>query len=138
MTHTLNAAIIIILGIDHLPSLFLHVSFITSDTHTNTIRTLRTTKTITVAAIPNNKNPKKYIKNIFVDFVPQRFMTVFIKHLSVGVERKTIAKLLKNIEVTATELLGFETAMFTSGGVLLKERDDKTMKSKIVDNLFFS
>ncbi len=28
--------------------------------------------------------------------------------------------------------------MVTSGGVLLKEIDHKTMKSKIIDNLFFA
>jgi predicted Rossmann fold flavoprotein len=85
-----------------------------------------------------NKNPKKSIKNIFVDFMPQRFAVVFMKYLGVGVERKAIVKLLKNIEVTATGLLGFDSAMVTSGGVSLKEIDDKTMKSKIIDNLFFS
>ena len=34
--------------------------------------------------------------------------------------------------------LGFESAIVTSGGVSLKEIDDKTMKSKIVENLFFA
>ncbi len=85
-----------------------------------------------------NKNPKKSIKNLFVDFIPQKLATVFIKYLGIGFERKTTAKFLKNIEVITTGLLGFETAMATSGGVLLKEIDDKTMKSKIIDNLFFS
>jgi len=34
--------------------------------------------------------------------------------------------------------LGFETAIVTAGGVSLKEIDSKTMKSKLVDNLFFA
>ncbi len=80
--------------------------------------------------------------------MPQRLIPVFIKNLGLEAdrqasnlakkEREAIAKLLKNIEVVATELLGFNSAMATSGGVLLKEIDDKTMKSKIIDNLFFA
>lgn len=95
-----------------------------------------------------NKNPKKFIKGLLADFMPQRFIPIFIKNSDLGAdrqvnnitkkEREAIAKLLKNIEVVATELLGFDSAMVTSGGVLLKEIDDKTMKSKIIDNLFFS
>ncbi|MEK7573966.1 MAG: NAD(P)/FAD-dependent oxidoreductase [Patescibacteria group bacterium] len=94
------------------------------------------------------KNPKKSLKNLLTDFMPQRLIPVFIKNLGLEAdrqasnlakkEREAIAKLLKNIEVVATELLGFNSAMATSGGVLLKEIDDKTMKSKIIDNLFFA
>ena len=35
-------------------------------------------------------------------------------------------------------LLGFETAIVTSGGVSLKEIDSKTMESKLIKNLFFA
>ena len=35
-------------------------------------------------------------------------------------------------------LLGFENAIVTSGGVSLKEIDSKTMKSKIIENLFLA
>jgi len=34
--------------------------------------------------------------------------------------------------------LGFEMAIVTSGGVSLKEIDSKTMKSKLIENLFFA
>ena len=80
--------------------------------------------------------------------MPQRFIPIFIKNSGLEAdrqinnitkkEREAIAKLLKNIEVVATELLGFNSAMVTSGGVSLKEIDHKTMRSKIIDNLFFS
>ena len=53
-------------------------------------------------------------------------------------ERRNLVKLLKNLEMTANKLLGFESAIITTGGISLKEIDDKTMKSKIVDNLFFA
>ena len=40
--------------------------------------------------------------------------------------------------MTAIALLDFNVAMATSGGILLKEIDSKTMKSKLVENLFFA
>ncbi|MDP2909836.1 MAG: NAD(P)/FAD-dependent oxidoreductase [bacterium] len=95
-----------------------------------------------------DENPKKLIKSFLTDFMPKRFIPVFLKNSGLEgdkkindvakKERKIIARLLKNIEVTATELLGFDSAMVTRGGVSLKEIDDKTMRSKIIDNLFFS
>jgi hypothetical protein len=95
-----------------------------------------------------NKNPKKFLKSLLVDFMPQRFITLFIKELGIEAdkqanninkkERKDLIRLLKNMEVVVTELLGFDWAMVTSGGILLKEIDGKIMKSKIIDNLFFA
>ena len=35
-------------------------------------------------------------------------------------------------------VLGFDKAIVTSGGIFLKEIDSKTMKSKIIENLFFA
>jgi len=40
--------------------------------------------------------------------------------------------------MTVEGLLGFEPAIVTSGGISLREIDDKTIKSKIIDNLFFA
>jgi predicted Rossmann fold flavoprotein len=53
-------------------------------------------------------------------------------------ERKILVKLLKEINMTAVGLLDFNAAIVTSGGVMLKEIDSKTMKSKIIENLFFA
>jgi len=53
-------------------------------------------------------------------------------------ERAMIVKFLKNIELTPEEVLGFDGAMVTRGGVDLKEIDHKTMKSKIIENLYFA
>jgi len=95
-----------------------------------------------------DENPRKSVKVFLSNFMPLRLVDGFIKNLGIDLykqtnnvtkkERMDIAKLLKNIKVTATGLLGFESAMVTSGGVSLKEIDDKTMKSKIIDNLFFA
>ena len=52
-------------------------------------------------------------------------------------ERHSLVKLLKNLEITVRGLLGWEEAIVTKGGISLKEIDDKTMKSKVINNLFF-
>ena len=54
------------------------------------------------------------------------------------IERGIITKVLKNFELTAEDVFGFDQAMVTRGGISLKEIDHKTMKSKIIDNLFFA
>jgi len=40
--------------------------------------------------------------------------------------------------MTVIGLAGFEKAIITTGGVDLKQIDGKTMKSKIIDNLYFA
>jgi predicted Rossmann fold flavoprotein len=79
--------------------------------------------------------PKKMIETI-VDLVgidPKRKINFVTKE-----ERKNLAKLIKNLELTVSGLLGFDQAMVTSGGVNLKEINPKTMQSKILNNLFFA
>ena len=53
-------------------------------------------------------------------------------------ERQKLAKLLKGMEMQVSGLLGFGMAIITSGGVSLGEIDSKTMKSKLIDNLFLA
>ena len=53
-------------------------------------------------------------------------------------ERQRLVKIFKNIEMTVEKLSGFEKAIITKGGISLKEIDSKTMKSKLIDNLFFA
>ncbi|MDD3655936.1 MAG: NAD(P)/FAD-dependent oxidoreductase [Atribacterota bacterium] len=53
-------------------------------------------------------------------------------------ERKRLVHLLKELELTPTELLGFPWAMITCGGVSLREVDPGTMVSKKVKNLYFA
>jgi hypothetical protein len=91
---------------------------------------------------------KKTIKNILSIFVPERFSEVILDIAAIDkdkiannmskTEKEKIIKILKNFEVTVEDILGFEGAMVTRGGISLKEIDHKTMKSKIVDNLFFA
>ena len=51
-------------------------------------------------------------------------------------DRKEFVKLLKALPLTITGLMGFERAVIADGGIPLSEVDTKTMKSKVVDNLY--
>lgn len=53
-------------------------------------------------------------------------------------ERMGLVNLLKNFTVDITDFRPIEEAVITSGGVNVKEIDPKTMKSKLVDNLYFA
>lgn len=52
-------------------------------------------------------------------------------------QRQALAHLLKHFTVNVSGFRPVEEAIITSGGVDVKELDPKTMKSKIVDNLYF-
>ena len=53
-------------------------------------------------------------------------------------QRSSLVRLIKNFEVNVSDFRPIEEAIVTSGGVNVKEIDPKTMKSKIVDNLYFA
>jgi len=53
-------------------------------------------------------------------------------------ERKKILHLIKEFTLSVKGLVGFEKAVVTCGGVKLKEIDPKTMRSKLIDNLYFA
>ena len=94
------------------------------------------------------KYQKKLFKNSLDDLLPQKMIPFIIKMSGISAERKVngitkkerenLVSLLKGIKMTVAELLGWEAAIITSGGVSLKEIDSKTMKSKLVDNLYFA
>lgn len=53
-------------------------------------------------------------------------------------ERRKITFLIKGLPFQVDGLFGFDRAMVTSGGVSTREIDSRTMKSKIIENLFFA
>jgi len=53
-------------------------------------------------------------------------------------ERKIILNILKDFRLTVVGLDGWDKAIVTSGGINIKEIDPKTMRSKIIDNLYFA
>lgn len=95
---------------------------------------------------------KKYqnrdFRNCLNDLLPQKLIPVIIELSGIDPyvkvnritkeERYTLAKLLKGLEMTVFGLLGFGQALITSGGVSIKEIDPKTMRLKLIDNLFFA
>jgi predicted Rossmann fold flavoprotein len=54
-----------------------------------------------------------------------------------GEVRNNLIKILINTPLTVIDSVGFKKAMITRGGVTLKEIDPTTMKSKLVDGLYF-
>lgn len=52
--------------------------------------------------------------------------------------RSALVDLLKDIRLTVTDFRPIDEAIITSGGVSVSEIDPKTMKSKIVDGLYFA
>lgn len=94
------------------------------------------------------ENQNKIFKNSLEELMPQKMIPVIIRlsgidpqkkvNVVTGEERKKIVHLLKEMEVEAEKLLGFDKAVITSGGIDLREVDPKTMKSKIIENLYFA
>lgn len=94
------------------------------------------------------QNASKDFKNYLPDLLPQKIISTVIsisginQKKKVGLitkeERKKLVNLLKDLRLTVAGLMGFDQAIVTSGGVELKEVDSKTMRSKIIDNLFLA
>lgn len=53
-------------------------------------------------------------------------------------ERKKLLHLTKEFKIQVKGTDGFDKAIITTGGVSLKEIDSKTLKSKIIDNLYLA
>jgi hypothetical protein len=94
-----------------------------------------------------DENKNKMFKNILDDIVPHG-TTEAILSLMKGLDgdtkvhsitketRKNLIILLKALPLTITGLMGFDRAVIADGGVDLSEIDMKTMRSKILENLF--
>lgn len=88
----------------------------------------------------------KDFKNILPEIVPRGMAETFLYlskidpdkkvHSITKEERKKIVDSIKSLPLTITGLMGFDRAVVADGGVDLKEVDTKTMKSKIIDNLY--
>lgn len=53
-------------------------------------------------------------------------------------QRRSLVKLIKDFTVVVSDFRPIEEAVITSGGISVAEIDPKTMKSKIIDNLYFA
>jgi len=95
-----------------------------------------------------SKNPNRVLKNCLWDIMPQG-LALAVSELAGVVpektannitkeERRRLAGIVCDMRLTVAGLLDIEAGMVTNGGVSLKGVDDKTMRSKIMSNLFFA
>jgi predicted Rossmann fold flavoprotein len=92
------------------------------------------------------RGTKKSIKAILAQSLPEKLVAVLLDEF--GVKNVSPDKLSKtdrfklhqfqSLPIMITGTMGFEVAMVTSGGVDLKEIDPKTMRSKLIKNLYFA
>ncbi len=101
-----------------------------------------------ISIFDDNKN--KIVKNVLSEIVPagmakgvefligQTNLIDLNKQVNdVRVEeRKKLVRLLKALTVTITGLMGDDKAVVSDGGVSLEEIDMRTMRSKVVENLY--
>jgi hypothetical protein len=110
-----------------------------------------------------DKNKNKALKNVLADLVPAgtaKGISFLIAGLANDIkandskanieqaildtkvhsitrdQRKILVHLFKALPLTITHLMGNDRAVISDGGVDLTEIDTRTMKSKIIDNLF--
>jgi len=90
----------------------------------------------------------KIFKNYLSEIIPQRLSDLIVRFSKISPdkeinsitkeERKKLILLIKGFKLTPRGSVGFSQAIVTSGGIDLKEIDSKTMRSKIIENLFFA
>ncbi|MBM7869057.1 putative Rossmann fold flavoprotein [Clostridium pascui] len=95
-----------------------------------------------------NKYINKDFKNSLDDLLPKKLISIIIKLSSIPEdkkvnsitkeERKSLVYLIKNLTSNIKGLRPLAEAIVTAGGVNVKEIDPSTMKSKLVDNLYFA
>lgn len=94
------------------------------------------------------EGPKKLIKNLLDQFLPQKLIPVIVTIAGVDPakkgnfitkeERKSLVHLMKGFSLHVAGLVGFDKAVVTAGGIELREVEPKTMRSKIIENLYFA
>jgi predicted Rossmann fold flavoprotein len=93
-------------------------------------------------------SPDKNLANNLSSLLPKKLVDIALSKLGIEAEMKTsilakktrlaVINWLKKMPLTATGLVGFDQAMVTRGGIDVSEIDSKTMRSKIVENLYFA
>ena len=94
------------------------------------------------------KHKNRSIKNTLTELLPKKLIPVILAlatidpkkkgHSITKEERKKMQLLLKQFRLTVKSLLGFNKAIITTGGINIKEIDPKTMRSRIIKNLYFA
>ncbi len=94
------------------------------------------------------KGKNKLIRNNIGDIVQPRLGEILLALAKINTDtplyqltkedRSAFGSILKHIPLTVSGLLGADKAVVTGGGVLLKEVEFKTMRSKLYDNLYLA
>lgn len=92
------------------------------------------------------KYQNKTFRNSLDDLLPRKLIPAVIAlskinpnksvHEIAREDRLRLASLLKDLRMTPIGLLGFDKAIASSGGIDLSEVDAKTMRSKLIKNLY--
>jgi predicted Rossmann fold flavoprotein len=92
------------------------------------------------------KHDKKKLRNAMTELVPAALAGILMDRSGIDPEvqcnsvtreeRRKLISLIKGFQVQVDRLLGVEKAIITNGGVLLKEVDFKTMRSRLYPNLY--
>ena len=90
----------------------------------------------------------KMFRNSLEKLLPKKLIPVIIRlseidtdkkvNLITHEERMKLLNLIKEFTLELKELSGYNKAIITSGGVKLNEINPKTMKSKLIDNLYLA
>lgn len=93
-------------------------------------------------------SPKKIFKNLLLDFIPPKLVFYIIKKYGIdpkilGAEirkedRVGLLNFLKSFFLEVESVASYDKAMLTAGGLALDEVNPKTMRSKMVKNLFMA
>lgn len=94
-------------------------------------------------------NKNKILRTVFKEIVPEgtaKAIEMILPeidfetkvHSVTKEQRKIIVHLLKKLPIHITNLMGYDRAVVADGGVELTEMDMKTMRSKIISNLFIT
>jgi predicted Rossmann fold flavoprotein len=100
-----------------------------------------------IKVLDENKN--KDLKNIFPEIVPHGLGETIFKiffpdlenikcHSFTKEDRKKLIHFLKEAPVKIEGLAGFERSVVSDGGIPLEEVDTRTMRSKIIPNLYLT
>lgn len=93
-------------------------------------------------------NPTRQFKNSLARLLPASLIPVIVRLCGIDTrksvshltreERKRLVHMLKDLRAHVTGLEGFDKAIITAGGVSLDEIDMRTMRSRIIENLYFA
>ncbi len=94
------------------------------------------------------ENRCKMFKNSLDRLLPQKLIPIIIRLSGIEPDKKTgnltkkerkrLLQLLKQFTLHIKKLDSFEKAVITAGGIPLKEINPQTMRSRIIDNLYFA